>query len=114
MGVLDQSYSPLIIDTSLMKLSDYEECAPRMILNDIPKFRSRKSAEGVQVDVRTFVDRNIGHCVRYWVFSTIFDIGYHIWYWVVISGVSYLSLEYGRHNLGTRFKKATWLKRVSA
>ena len=50
------------------------------------KFRSRKSAEGVQVDVRKLVilildiGFDIGYWVEYWAFGIIFNVWYHIWY----------------------------------
>ena len=81
-GVTDQSYSPLITDSSLMEQSNYKECTPRMIRMIFENFRSRKSADGVQVDVRKLINSKIGYWVRFWAFGIISNIWYRFWYFV--------------------------------
>ena len=66
--VPDRSYSSLIMTTPLMEKSDYKGYNQWIILNDITKkFKTRKSAEGVLVDVGNLVDPNIAYDIGYLV-----------------------------------------------
>ena len=86
-GVPDRSYSSLIMTTPLMEKSDYKGYNQWIILNDITiKFKTRKSAEGVLVDVGNLVDPNIaydiGYLVPYLIFCSIFGIWHPMRYWI--------------------------------
>ena len=90
-----------------MERSDCGRYYPQMILNDISKVQI-KEVSGRFPSWRQKVGwSKIGYFVPYFIFDTIFGVSYHLWYWVVISRVLYLSLEYILHNLDTCFNRAT-------
>ena len=75
-GVPDRSYSPLIMNISLVDYSEYEGCTPRMVLNHILRVPIK------EVSRRCPSWRQKFAWSQCWVLGTILSIGYNIGYLV--------------------------------